>query len=418
MPVQHIPQDKNTRSHRDTAVLTFTARVPLNYTPSVHKMSANLDRGKPIEGAAPSRKWGMKSRRSRSFSCLLGGYPGISEGERARLGEVEDEEGKESMEGKDSGNTEVADALANAPKVPQGSNLALSSQPLVSQTEPSLLKMMEEMTQFMGKLTKAVSSRESSKAPEFKTSSMKEPYSFDGTQAHKLKGFIQSFQLIFHKNPENFFSDRKEVLYQTSLHTGRAGKWIEPCLSNISNEDRSYLFNNCKFFEAQLLTLFCDPSEVTKFEQELDNLRMKESGHVSFYIGEKGHKFIFTEEDWHQDYWINTIYHERQKEKGGNQEKNPLVTGSNFSRPPQGSSSKRNHHRKNKKGKKSQVSKDKHHAALLNKDNKFIGSEKEWMIKQGLCTYCGGKSPIEEFSKRPQNKPGSSRGFPSKKGKA
>ncbi|MBW0559931.1 hypothetical protein O181_099646 [Austropuccinia psidii MF-1] len=284
MPVQHSPPAKNTRSQRNPAVLTPTARVPIDRTPSVHQLSENLDRGPPMEGAAPSRRGGMKSRRSRSFSGLLGGYPGMSEGARARLGEVEDEEGEESVEEEASGETEVEDALANAPEVPQGSSLALSSQPLVSQTEPSLLKMMEQMTQFMGQLTQAVNPRDNSKAPAFKTPSMKAPDSFDGTQAHKLRGFIQSCQLIFHNDPENFFSDRKELVYSTSFLTGRAGKWIEPYLSNISNEDPSYLLNNLQLFETQLFTLFGDPNEVRKAEQKLDNLRMKESGHVSLYI--------------------------------------------------------------------------------------------------------------------------------------
>ncbi|MBW0489453.1 hypothetical protein O181_029168 [Austropuccinia psidii MF-1] len=96
-----------------------------------------------------------------------------------------------------------------------------------------------------------------------------------------------------------------------------------------------------------------------------------------------------------------------QKEKGGNQEKKPPVTGFNVSRPPQDSSSKRPHRKKNKKGKKFQASKDKHHAALLNKNNKLVGSEKERRIKAVLYTYCGGNRTIKKFFKRPQNKLGS-----------
>ncbi|MBW0540754.1 hypothetical protein O181_080469 [Austropuccinia psidii MF-1] len=210
----------------------------------------------------------------------------MAEGERARLGEVEDEEGEESVEKEYSGETEVEDALANAPEVPQCSHLALSSQSLASQTEPSLLKMLEQMTQFMGQLTQEVTPRDNSKASDFKTPSMKAPDSFDGTQAHKLTAVIQSCQLIFHNDPANFFSDRKKVLYSTSFLTGRAGKWIEPYLSNISNEDPSYLLNNWKLFETQFFTLFGDPNEVRKAEQELENLRMKESGHVSLYIAD------------------------------------------------------------------------------------------------------------------------------------
>ncbi|MBW0560524.1 hypothetical protein O181_100239 [Austropuccinia psidii MF-1] len=90
MAVQHSPPAKNTRSQRNLAVLTPTSRVPLDCTPSVHQLSENLDRGPPMEGEAPLRRG-------------------------ARLGEVEDEEGEESVEEEDSGETEVADALTNAP---------------------------------------------------------------------------------------------------------------------------------------------------------------------------------------------------------------------------------------------------------------------------------------------------------------
>ncbi|MBW0499666.1 hypothetical protein O181_039381 [Austropuccinia psidii MF-1] len=199
-----------------------------------------------MEGAAPSRREGVNLRRSRSFSGLLGGYPRISQGPRSILGEAEDEEGEDS----------------------KAERLAHFNQPLVSQAEPNFLKIMEKMTQFMG------------------------------TQAHKLRGFIQSCQLIFHNDPENLFSDRKKVLYSTFFLTGRAGKWIEPYLSNISNEDPSYLLNNWQLFETQLFTLFGDPNEVRKPEQELDSMRMKESGHacIDSPKGEDlilGHDFLY-----------------------------------------------------------------------------------------------------------------------------
>ncbi|MBW0530323.1 hypothetical protein O181_070038 [Austropuccinia psidii MF-1] len=86
MLIWHSPPSKNTRSQRNQAFLTPTARALPDCTPSVHQLSENLDRGPPMEGAAPSRRGGMKSRRSRSFSGLLGGYPGNSQGPRSRLG--------------------------------------------------------------------------------------------------------------------------------------------------------------------------------------------------------------------------------------------------------------------------------------------------------------------------------------------
>ncbi|MBW0537249.1 hypothetical protein O181_076964 [Austropuccinia psidii MF-1] len=166
-----------------------------------------------MEGEAPSRRGGETSRRTRSFSGLLGGYPGMSEGARAILGGFEYEEGEESVGEEDSGETKVEDYLENAPEVPQHSNLAPTNQPLVSQSDPGLLKIMEQMATIMGKLSQEAAPRDSSKAPAFKTPSIKAPDPFDGTQAHKLRLFIQSCQLIFHNYPANIFSDRKKVLY-------------------------------------------------------------------------------------------------------------------------------------------------------------------------------------------------------------
>ncbi|MBW0499682.1 hypothetical protein O181_039397 [Austropuccinia psidii MF-1] len=78
---------------------------------------------------------------------------------------------------------------------------------------------------------------------------------------------------------------------------------------------------------------------------------------------------------------LDTRYHERKKEKGSNQENKPPVTAYNSYRPPQDSSSKKPHHKTRNKGEDFQVSKDKPHAALLNEDNRFIGSEKERSIR-------------------------------------
>ncbi|MBW0552750.1 hypothetical protein O181_092465 [Austropuccinia psidii MF-1] len=113
---------------------------------------------------------------------------------------------------------------------------------------------------------------------------MKAPECFYGTQPFKVRSFIQSCQLIFYNDPENFSQDRKKVLYAISFLIGRAEKWIKPYLSNFTNQDPNYLLNSWNLFESQLFTLFGDPNEVRKAEAELDSLRMKEGGHVSLYI--------------------------------------------------------------------------------------------------------------------------------------
>ncbi|MBW0483647.1 hypothetical protein O181_023362 [Austropuccinia psidii MF-1] len=114
-----------------------------------------------MEGAEPCRRGGVKSRRSRSFSGLLGGYPGISEGTRCRLGEADNEEGEDSVEEEESEETEVASSLEGTPEAPQVPNIALSNQPFVFKAEPNFLNMMEQMTHFMGQLTQEVTPRDS-----------------------------------------------------------------------------------------------------------------------------------------------------------------------------------------------------------------------------------------------------------------
>ncbi|MBW0581881.1 hypothetical protein O181_121596 [Austropuccinia psidii MF-1] len=94
---------------------------------------------------------------------------------------------------------------------------------------------------------------------------------------------------------------------------------------------------------------------------------------------------------------LDTRYHERQNEKSLNQEKKPEASKSSSSHPQSSSSSIQ-------KKKKNFQKRDKPHSSLLNKDFKLMNSEKERRIKEGLCTYCGGKHSLESCLKRPQNK--------------
>ncbi|MBW0592994.1 hypothetical protein O181_132709 [Austropuccinia psidii MF-1] len=110
---------------------------------------------------------------------------------------------------------------------------------------------------------------------------MKAPTCFDGTQHFKVRSFLQSCQLIFNNDLASFSQDRKKVIDDTSFLIGRAAKWIEPYLSNLTNQDSNYLLNSWLLFESQLFTLFGYPNEVRKAEAELDSLRMKEGGHFS-----------------------------------------------------------------------------------------------------------------------------------------
>ncbi|MBW0496237.1 hypothetical protein O181_035952 [Austropuccinia psidii MF-1] len=94
---------------------------------------------------------------------------------------------------------------------------------------------------------------------------------------------------------------------------------------------------------------------------------------------------------------LDTRYHERQDEKSHHQEKKPEVSNSNSSHPQNSSSS-------SQKKKKNFQKRDKPHSSLLNKQFKLMNSEKEKRLKEGLCTYFGGKHSLESCFKRPQNK--------------
>ncbi|MBW0579739.1 hypothetical protein O181_119454 [Austropuccinia psidii MF-1] len=358
-----------------------------------------------MEGEAPSRKEGRGTRISISLS-------GVEE--------------ENSVEEEESDGTEGVTAPVGASQSTGGPTLSQSAQPVSHQSEPSLLAIMQQMTQIMANLQKDSSSG-SSRPPPFKTPSMKAPEFLDGTQPFKVRSFLQSCQLIFHNDLENFSQDRKKVLYSTSFLIGRTAKWIEPYLHNLTNQDSNYLLNYWTSFESQLFTLFGDPYEVIKAEEALDSLRMKEGGHVSLYIADFSRKGlqsgILDQLASHpsrinslQDLTevtleLDTRFHERQKEKNLYQEKTPEDQRSNTSHPQNSSSSS---HKKKKNFQK----RDKPHSSLLNKVFKLMNSKKERRIKEGLCTYCGGKNSLESCFKRPQNKPTQPSGqFPSK-GKA
>ncbi|MBW0484392.1 hypothetical protein O181_024107 [Austropuccinia psidii MF-1] len=239
MPSQHSPPAKHTRSQaRTQAVLTPNPRAPLDGTPAVPQLRAELDRGPIMEGAPPSRKEGRGPRRSSSFSGIVGVFPGLSRTSLNVPGEYDEEEGENSVEEEASEGTEEAPAPVGAPQSTGRPTLAQSDQPVSHQSEPSLLAIMQQMTQLMANL-QAASSSESSRPPTFKT-----PECFDGTQPFK------------------------------------------PYLSNLTNQDPSYLLNAWKLFESQLFNLFGDPNEVRKAEAELESLRMKEGGHVPLYIAD------------------------------------------------------------------------------------------------------------------------------------
>ncbi|MBW0545358.1 hypothetical protein O181_085073 [Austropuccinia psidii MF-1] len=172
MPVQHSPPEIQTRSQaRAQAVLTPTPRAPLDGTPAVPQLRAHLDRGTNVERAAPSRKEERVQRRAISFSGVVGSFLCLSRTTFKGPGEDGEEE-ENSVEEEGSDGTEGVPAPLGASQGTGGPTLARSNQPISHQSEPSLLAIVQKITQIMANIQEA-SSSEASGPPAFKIPSMK-----------------------------------------------------------------------------------------------------------------------------------------------------------------------------------------------------------------------------------------------------
>ncbi|MBW0536181.1 hypothetical protein O181_075896 [Austropuccinia psidii MF-1] len=222
-----------------------------------------------------------------------------------------------------------------------GPALAQANQPASNQSKPYSLAIMKQMIQIMTNI------QEDLRPKAFNTTSMKAPECFDGIQPFKVRRFIQSFQLIFHNDQANF-----------SRLVSRIGDWGE----------RALIHHFRKGVASRILNqLASHPSRIDSLQDLMD---------------------ITLE--------LDNRYHERQKENGHFQEKNPEASKSNSSHPQNSSSS-------NQKKKKNLNKRDKPHSSFLIKSFKLIGSEKERRLKEGIFPYCGGNHILESCFKRPQN---------------
>ncbi|MBW0509577.1 hypothetical protein O181_049292 [Austropuccinia psidii MF-1] len=165
---------------------------------------------------------GRGTRRSSSFSGVVGTFPGITRTTYKDPGENDADEEESSVEEEGSDSTEAAHTPVRESQGNGGVTISQSNQPASHQSGPSLLAIIHQKIHIMANLQAA------SRTAALKTLSMKAPDCFDGTQLFKVRSFIQSCQCIFHNDKENFAEGRKKVLYAISFLIGRAEQWIEP----------------------------------------------------------------------------------------------------------------------------------------------------------------------------------------------
>ncbi|MBW0560848.1 hypothetical protein O181_100563 [Austropuccinia psidii MF-1] len=110
-----------------------------------------------MEGAAPSRKEGRGPRRSCSFSGVVGGVPETSRTIFRSPGEDGEEGEGNSVEEEEYDGTEGVPSPLGASQGTEG--------PTLAQSEPSLLAVMQQMTQIMANIQAASSSEASRYQP-------------------------------------------------------------------------------------------------------------------------------------------------------------------------------------------------------------------------------------------------------------
>ncbi|MBW0492733.1 hypothetical protein O181_032448 [Austropuccinia psidii MF-1] len=111
-----------------------------------------------MEGEAPSRKEGRVPTRPSSFLGVVGGFTGISRNTFKSPGEDGEEEEENSVEEEWSDGTEGVPAPVGESQGTRGPTLAQSHQPVSHKSEPSLLAIMQQITQIMANIQVASSS--------------------------------------------------------------------------------------------------------------------------------------------------------------------------------------------------------------------------------------------------------------------
>ncbi|MBW0531622.1 hypothetical protein O181_071337 [Austropuccinia psidii MF-1] len=104
-----------------------------------------------MEGAEPSRKEGQGPRILSSFTGVVDHFAGLSRTTFKGPGEDGEEE-ENSVEEEDSDSTEGVPAPVGEFQGTGGQTLAKSNQPVSHHYEPSLLAIMQQMTQIMANI--------------------------------------------------------------------------------------------------------------------------------------------------------------------------------------------------------------------------------------------------------------------------
>ena len=113
---------------------------------------------------------------------------------------------------------------------------------------------------------------------------LRDPDTFDGSDARKLQPFLVQCALNFRDRPDAFSSDDAKVTFALSYLKGTALDWFEPALMD-PDEEPSWL-SDYKEFVSELRTNFGPHDPEGEAEADLENLRMRENQRITKYAVE------------------------------------------------------------------------------------------------------------------------------------
>ena len=116
---------------------------------------------------------------------------------------------------------------------------------------------------------------------------VREPDTFDGSDARKLQSFIVQCTLNFHDRPDAFSSDSAKVNFALSYLKGTALDWFEPGLTSM--DPPPDWLDSYSDFLSKLKSNFGPHNPEGKGEAELENLQMRDNQRITKYTVEFNH---------------------------------------------------------------------------------------------------------------------------------
>jgi hypothetical protein len=283
-------------------------------------------------------------------------------------------------------------------------------------------------------------------------SNLRNPDTFDGSDPMKLRPFLAQCYLHFAEREHDFKTDDDKIIYMMSFLRGTALDWFEPQMFDPDPDTVPAWDNNFPVFLQELQDTFGPDDPVGEAEDQLRNLRMQHSDHLSTYLVSFNRLAAYT--GWgmaalryqfyeglprrikdnlvHIDY-PNTLVGvrnaaqrvdsrfwkregEKKREASGRPDKGSDPTSnkasssgnSNKSGKSSGNRNKSNHSTQStnaastSKTESAPKANPKPYADKLDKNGQIKAAERERRVKLNLCMYCGGSGhKASECKKRP-----------------